>query len=321
MPLESRRLGVIKWYNAKKGFGFICPDLDDIPFTIGFVGRSTQSATSSNGDTADAAVRRPAAPADVFMHKSVLQPGVSLKDNERVEFEMGVDKKGRKVAVRCETCILCICGAHLPGNALCVCLCSVWQSTKPRALHHRQWVAADFQQLKSLHEEWFPVRYPDSYWRQACERHLSLEGWPLLTLTSHTPDNAGRIVGCISAVIMDIDACIGLDPVTIIGAGGIASKPTQDSALLPFHRTLVSLIASAGQINIHGMACYCDCGWSCADANGHPAETAVYLKTLGVREEARRHGCAIELVNACELYAKEVRQTVDLKTLRHVHRQ
>jgi GNAT superfamily N-acetyltransferase len=43
-------------------------------------------------------------------------------------------------------------------------------------------------------------------------------------------------------------------------------------------------------------------------ANGEPAETALYLKTLGVREEARRHGCALELVNACELYAKQVSQ-------------
>ena len=41
-------------------------------------------------------------------------------------------------------------------------------------------------------------------------------------------------------------------------------------------------------------------------ANGEPAETALYLKTLGVREEARRHGRALELVNACELYAKKV---------------
>jgi hypothetical protein len=32
----------------------------------------------------------------------------------------------------------------------------------------------------------------------------------------------------------------------------------------------------------------------------------VYLKTLGVRDEARRHGRALELVNACELYGREV---------------
>ena len=61
---------------------------------------------------------------------------------------------------------------------------------------------------------------------------------------------------------MDIDACTGLDPVTVTGA------------------------------------------------DGEPAQTAVYLKTLGVREEARRHGCALELVNACELYAKEVRHAL-----------
>ena len=99
----SRQFGVIKWYNAKKGFGFISPDLDDIPFTINLVGQGHRSVTSdaSGGSAGDAAVRRPAAPADVFMHKSALQPGISTKDNARVEFELGLDKRGRKVAVRC----------------------------------------------------------------------------------------------------------------------------------------------------------------------------------------------------------------------------
>ncbi len=263
IPAASRQLGTIKWFNAKKGFGFISPDLDDIPFTIDLVARGNQ-ASSSGGGADNAAARRPAAPADVFMHKSTLQPGTSTKDAARVEFELGLDKRGRKVAIRCAACSLCLNQACWPGaygafNARCCALhYSVWSSAMVGPLHHRQWVAADFQQLKSLHEDWFPVRYPDAYWRQACERHLSLEGWPLLTLTSYTPGDAARIVGCISAVIMDIDACTGLDPATITGA------------------------------------------------TGEPAETALYLKTLGVREEARRHGRALELVTACELYAREV---------------
>ena len=108
-PAGSRELGTIKWYNSKKGFGFISPDLDDIPFTIEAVARDNQSARSSGGGGADnVAVRRPAAPADVFMHKSTLQPGASTKDAARVEFELGLDKRGRKVAVRCAACSLCL---------------------------------------------------------------------------------------------------------------------------------------------------------------------------------------------------------------------
>ena len=39
-------------------------------------------------------------------------------------------------------------------------------------------------------------------------RHVVVtEGWPLFTLTSHAPADAARIVGCMSAVIMDIGAC------------------------------------------------------------------------------------------------------------------
>ena len=104
-PVGRRQLGVIKWYNARKGFGFISPDLDDIPFVIDVVARGNKSSSGSDSGGADvAAARRPAAPADVFMHKSVLQPGVSTNENERVEFELGLDKRGRKVAIRCVTC-------------------------------------------------------------------------------------------------------------------------------------------------------------------------------------------------------------------------
>lgn len=108
-------------------------------------------------------------------------------------------------------------------------------------MRHREWVAADFPQLKSLHEEWFPVRYPDAYWRQACERHLSLEGWPLLTLTSHAPGNAARIIGCISAVIMDIDACGGLNPATITGRATTDRQAvTPVAPAMPRHATALT---------------------------------------------------------------------------------
>lgn len=202
--------GVIKFFNAKKGFGFVTPDLDDVPFVVGRMGQPWTS-----GAAAAAAPRPPAAP-DVFMHKSSLQPGTPRKDGQRVAYEYGLNQQGKQVAV------------------------SVRPSDCPPALHHREWIAADFSQLKSLHGEWFPVRYPDTYWKQACEKHLSLEGWSLFTLTSHTPGDSGRIVGCISAVIMDVDTCVGLNPGTITGA------------------------------------------------DGEPALTCVYLKTLGVRDEARR---------------------------------
>eukprot|EP01043_Picozoa_sp_COSAG02_P048253 COSAG02_NODE_4722_length_5052_cov_9.256612_10_plen_155_part_00 len=110
IPTGPRELGTIKWYNRKKGFGFIKPDLDDIPFTIDAVARDKhQSARSSDSGGADnVAVQRPAAPADVFMHKSTLQPGASTKDAARVEFELGLDKRGRKVALRCAACSFCL---------------------------------------------------------------------------------------------------------------------------------------------------------------------------------------------------------------------
>ena len=123
-PVGCKQLGVIKWYNARKGFGFISPDLDDIPFTIDVVAWDNKSSSSSDGGGADvAAARRPAAPADVFMHKSVMQPGISTEENERVEFELGLDKRGRKVAMRYVTCRLWLyqlaCWSGVHGVAGC----------------------------------------------------------------------------------------------------------------------------------------------------------------------------------------------------------
>ena len=55
-------------------------------------------------------------------------------------------------------------------------------TTNGSKLKADRWLAADEQQMKALHETWFPVRYPDIYWHQACCNQLSLEGWPLFTL-------------------------------------------------------------------------------------------------------------------------------------------
>ena len=54
--------GTVKFFNDKKGFGFICPD-----------------------DSRD----------DVFVHRSNIQtPDQKLVDNQRVEFQVGAGRKG-----------------------------------------------------------------------------------------------------------------------------------------------------------------------------------------------------------------------------------
>eukprot|EP01051_Picozoa_sp_SAG22_P006188 SAG22_NODE_396_length_11127_cov_33.460011_9_plen_137_part_00 len=55
------------------------------------------------------------------------------------------------------------------------------QQQQQQLLRTDHWTAADELQMKQLHEEWFPVRYPDIYWQQACRNQLSLEGWNLFT--------------------------------------------------------------------------------------------------------------------------------------------
>ena len=61
--------------------------------------------------------------------------------------------------------------------------------------------------------------------RQACVNHRSLEGWPLLTLAATPAANAARLVGAMSAVIMDVGACEQLAVSTPPSATPILATP------------------------------------------------------------------------------------------------
>ncbi|MFA1676810.1 cold-shock protein [Rhizobium mongolense] len=62
-PCNSAPIGTVKFFNEDKGFGFITPE---------------------NGG------------ADVFVHVSALQRGDSLREGEKVSYELGQDRKTGK---------------------------------------------------------------------------------------------------------------------------------------------------------------------------------------------------------------------------------
>ena len=66
--MSERKTGVVKWFNNKKGFGFIVPD---------------------NGGS------------DVFVHISAVeQSGMNgLNEGQKVMFELAPDRQGRMTAV------------------------------------------------------------------------------------------------------------------------------------------------------------------------------------------------------------------------------
>ena len=87
----------------------------------------------------------------------------------------------------------------------------------PPDLTYRSVQPSDFEQLKLLHEEFFPVRYNDSFYTDTCSG-VGINGDPLFSVIATAPSlqdskegesepPAPVLVGFILAQFLDLDSC------------------------------------------------------------------------------------------------------------------
>jgi ribosomal protein S18 acetylase RimI-like enzyme len=69
----------------------------------------------------------------------------------------------------------------------------------------REIIDDDFDVLKSLHEEFFPVRYADSFYKEVCE-HRGVNGGTLFTRVALSASN-NEVIGFVIAQLFPMNEC------------------------------------------------------------------------------------------------------------------
>lgn len=87
---------------------------------------------------------------------------------------------------------------------------------------HRSLYADDRDTLKRLHEDWFPVKYSETFYDEIVQGYMGKDRAPVFSIVAYDL-NSGRIVGCIICQFVNEETCA--DEGLIIGRSRRSSEP------------------------------------------------------------------------------------------------
>jgi ribosomal protein S18 acetylase RimI-like enzyme len=162
----------------------------------------------------------------------------------------------------------------------------------------------DFQCIKRLHEEFFPVKYSDEFYRDACIG-IGVNDSPLYTCLAvkETVNSVGlssssegksrkgvdEIVGFIFAQFIPYERSEDKDIILLKAGSGNNNK-----------KTAVPYDSNNDEMDIQQSATNRNVFWKSSSASSSSSDLELfYILTLGVRKEYRRLGLASQLLKNC----------------------